>query len=117
MAWRPNEFLIEGELDNTSPGRVTGWMKFAGDKGKIRFELTGDFHTDIKGKKIIIKRLDHPCTTSTKECVEYMKDFCIRQVGEVGDITCEGGSPYIEWYSENNGRVVLEPKDTEVKIV
>lgn len=115
MAWRPNEFLKEGELDNTVPGKVTGWMRFAGTRYKIVFELTGDFHTDIKGKKILIKCPDRP-DIPTKVCVEYMKGFCIRQVGEAGDITCEE-YPYIEWYSENNGRVVLELKATEVKIV
>jgi hypothetical protein len=26
MAWRPMKYLIEGELDNTRPGRVTEWM-------------------------------------------------------------------------------------------
>ncbi len=28
MAWRPTEYLLEGELDNTTPGKVTGWMQF-----------------------------------------------------------------------------------------
>ena len=32
MAWRPTEYLIEGELDNTNPGKVRGWMRFAGMK-------------------------------------------------------------------------------------
>jgi hypothetical protein len=40
MAWRPTEYLIEGELDNTTPGKVTGWMRFAGmkDRGHVRPE-------------------------------------------------------------------------------
>ena len=28
MAWRPYENLIDGELDNRVPGRVTGWLRF-----------------------------------------------------------------------------------------
>jgi len=39
MAWRPTEYLIEGELDNTNPGKVTGWMRFAGLKDKVTFDL------------------------------------------------------------------------------
>ena len=39
MAFRPTRFLIEGELDNTHPGKVTGWMKFAGLKEKVTFDL------------------------------------------------------------------------------
>jgi hypothetical protein len=27
MAWRPCENLIEGDLDNRTPGKVTGWMR------------------------------------------------------------------------------------------
>ena len=34
MAWRPNRYLLEGELDNTQPGKVTGWMRFAGLTGR-----------------------------------------------------------------------------------
>ena len=30
MAWRVADLVIEGEIDNTSKGRVTGWIKLAG---------------------------------------------------------------------------------------
>jgi len=39
MAWRPTRFLQEGILDNRNPGKVTGWMKFAGMKDKVTFNL------------------------------------------------------------------------------
>ena len=52
MAWRPTEYLIEGELDNTTPGKVTGWMRFAGKKDRITFDLNGNCHRDIRGAKI-----------------------------------------------------------------
>ena len=39
MAWRPNDQLIEGELDNTVQGKVTGWMQFVGMKEKMMFNL------------------------------------------------------------------------------
>jgi ABC-type sugar transport system ATPase subunit len=51
MAWRPNEYLIEGELDNTQLGKVTGWMRFAGMNGKVTFDLEGNFHRDIRGTR------------------------------------------------------------------
>ena len=53
MAWRPNEQFIEGVLDNTVPGKVTGWMRFAGMKEKVVFDLEGNFHRDIRGAKVI----------------------------------------------------------------
>ena len=39
MAWRPNEQFVCGELDNTVPNKVTGWMQFAGMKEKVVFDL------------------------------------------------------------------------------
>src|SRR5690242_11089716 len=53
MAWRPYANLIDGELDNRTPGKVTGWMCFY-RRGKrplrVTFDLAGDFHEDIRGK-------------------------------------------------------------------
>lgn len=39
MAFRPTRYLIKGELDNTKLGKVIGWMKFAGKKEKVIFDL------------------------------------------------------------------------------
>lgn len=52
MAWRPTQFVQEGELDNTCPDKVTGWIKFADMKDKVTFDLEGNFHRDIRGAKI-----------------------------------------------------------------
>ena len=49
MAWRPTEYLLEGELDNTTPGKVTGWMRFAGTKDRVTLDLEGDFHRINRG--------------------------------------------------------------------
>ena len=56
MTWRPTKYLLEGELDNTHLGRVTGWMQFAGMKEKVTLLLKGDFHRDIRGAKICVRR-------------------------------------------------------------
>ena len=55
MAWRPTDYLIEGELDNTKPGKVVGWMRFAGLRKKVTFDLHGDFHRDIRRTRITFK--------------------------------------------------------------
>ncbi len=119
MAWRPTQYLVEGELDNTVLGKVTGWMKFAGIGKKIIFNLKGDFHRDIRGTKI---KYSNP-EPETKEAKSYMKGFNILQEGEVGDITAGNepvdyvSYPYIEWYGEANGRVVLELEKENIKII
>jgi len=122
MAWRPTEYLIEGELDNTCPNKVTGWMKFAGLKEKVTFELEGNFHRDIRGAKIHFTgdayEGDFP-----EDAEKYMEGFALQQTGKAGDITAGlppqdyGSAPYIEWYSVENGRIVLELEPVQVEII
>ena len=121
MAWRPTQHLIEGELDNTVPGKVTGWMEFAGMARKVTFDLTGDFHRDIRGTKIHFfgeaRRGDAP------EMAKYMNGMATEQTGKAGDITAGLPPrdyveyPYIEWYSSENGRVVLELEPGQVQVI
>jgi hypothetical protein len=120
MAWRPSEYLIEGELDNTTPGKVTGWMRFAGLKKKVTFDLNGNFHRDIRGAKI---RLRGEGCEDNQEAASYMEGFATRQTGEVGDMTA-GRSPrdycaypYYEWYGDDNGRVVVELDTDQVEVI
>ena len=177
MAWRPYENLINGELDNRVLGKVTGWIRFhRSDKRplKVRLDLMGDFHDDIRGKVI---RLSNPNPTDRNQALgregTYMERIAPMQRGTAGDITAgiplgiwtadlaqklmeehelsweEAGDPaseredqrlelarallervtkqepfypyvpypYIEWYSEANGRVVLELDPGQVEIV
>lgn len=174
MAWRPYENLIDGELDNRTPGKVTGWMRFCrrnAEPLRVAFKLEGDFHDDIRGKLI---RLRNPKPSDRAEALgregTYMEGFSEVQEGKIGDITAdislgpwsqeiadrlmqehetawdeiqlpsaerdarrhecaeryrqhiEAGDPYypyvaypyIEWYSEANGRVVLELDNAHV---
>ncbi len=121
MAWRPTEHLIEGELDNTTPGKVTGWMRFAGLKQKVTFDLNGNFHRDIRGAKI---RLRGEGCEDDQEAAIYMEGFATRQTGEVGDMTAGRPPydygvryPYIEVYSDQNGRIVVELDANQVEVI
>ena len=120
MAWRPTQYLIEGELDNTNPGKVTGWMKFAGKKEKVTFDLEGNFHRDIRGAKI---HFSNDADTDIDEAQRYMDGLAPYQTGKTGDITAGlppkdyVDYPYIEWYSDENGRVVIELEPVQVEVV
>ena len=120
MAWRPTHCLIEGELDNTVPGKVTGWMQFAGLKKPVKFNLKGDFHRDIRGAKIHFH--GDGAETDATETKDYMQGLAPTQKGDVGDITAGLPShdytkyPYIEWYSQN-GRVVLELDPDQITVI
>ena len=177
MAWRPYSNLIDGELDDRTPGKVAGWIRFfrSGKRPlKVVLDLAGDFHEDIRGKVI---RLSNPEQFDKNHALDregtYMDGFARMQQGEAGDITAglslgpwtaelaqrliaqheivwderglpasereamrqelaenfrqrvEAGDlyypyvpyPYIEWYSEANGRVVLELEPSQVEIL
>ncbi|MFC1766512.1 hypothetical protein ACFL6U_31090, partial [Planctomycetota bacterium] len=122
MAFRPTEHLIEGELDNTHLGRVTGWMQFAGMQEKVTLNLTGDFHRDIRGSKIHFVG-DASEFVNETQARKYMDSFAAQQNGKVGDITAGREPvdyvdyPYIEWYSEENGRVVLELEPVQIEVI
>jgi hypothetical protein len=120
MAWRPSQYLIEGELDNTEPGKVTGWMKFAGMPENVTFDLKGNFHRDIRGAKIHVVGGGRP---DDPEAAQYMDSFATHQTGEVGDITAGrppfdySRHPYAEWFSQENGRVVIELNCEQVQVI
>ena len=122
MAWRPTAYLKCGELDNTHPGKVTGWMEFAGMKEKVTFDLEGDFHRDIRGAKIRLTG-DVAETDPPADAEQYMQGFAIHQTGKVGDITAGRepadyvAYPYVEIYSEENGRIVIELEPVQIEVI
>jgi len=122
MAWRVSAYLIEGELDNTHLGKVTGWMQFAGLKEKVTFDLKGDFHRDIRGAKIHFTG-DAYETDPPADAVSYMDGFALHHTGKAGDITAGlpprdyVGYPYAEVYSDQNGRMVIELEPVQVEVI
>jgi len=120
MAWRPTEYLIEGELDNRNPGKVTGWMKFAGMQKNVTFNLEGDFHRDIRGAKVRLRGDGE--SANAEEAEKYMEGFAQHQTGSTGDMTAGRepadyvSYPYWEWYAEN-GRVVVELEPDQVELL
>jgi hypothetical protein len=122
MAWRLTHCLIEGELDNTVLGKVTGWMQFAGKKERVQLNLEGDFHRDIRGVKIHFTG-DAYEGDIPEDARKEMEEYSVIQNGAVGDITAGKEPrdyvdyPYIEWYSDENGRVVLELEHRQIEII
>ena len=122
MALRLSAYLIEGELDNTHLGTVSGWMQFAGMKEKVTFDLKGDFHRDIRGTKIHL-RGDASEADPPADAQSEMEGIAVHQSGNVGDITAGlppadyVDYPYVEWYSDQNGRVVLELQPAQIEVI
>lgn len=120
MAWRPNDYVIDGELDNTVPNMITGFINFAGI-GRITLNLKGNFHRDIRGAKI--QFIGNGNNADPKQAKKYLQDFARVQTGNAGDITAGRVPadyvkyPYIEWYGTHNGRVVIELDAEQVEVV
>jgi hypothetical protein len=102
MAWRPYENLIGGELDNRTPGKVTGWMHFfrrAKRPLRVTFDLAGDFHEDIRGALIRLSNLNPSDRNDQLERKgSYVDGLAPLQRGTLGDITA--GLPLGTWTEE-----------------
>ena len=135
MAWRIDTAVIRGEIDNRTRGRVMGKLWFVGRAAPVELELDGNCWRDLAGRKLEF-------INPQPEPVE-LRGFAGRQQGSVGDITASrkvkvpeipldqigeyyaarkpfpwhwGNSLYLEWFSQRNGRVVIESAGFELKI-
>ncbi len=135
MAWRIHEHVLRGEIDNRTRGRVTGNVWLAGVAKPIVLDLEGDCHPDLAGCALTFEN-PAPIALATRPPA-------LRQSGTAGDITAarkvrvfdipvaeaymmlkRGGKPpehmanslYLEWYSDLNGRIVIESSDYRLQI-
>ena len=121
MAWRPMRYLRRGELDNRIAGKIKGWMEFVGMK-RVTFDLKGDFHKDIRGTMICFT--GDGSSRDTQQARNYMQGFASHQTGRAGDITTgkppsdyKVGYPYIELYTDQHGRMVIELEPEQVTVL
>lgn len=136
MAFRLDQAIVRGELDNTERGRVRGSIWLEGRKEPLTLDLEGDAWRDVAGSRICFS---NPEPRRQKN----QGDLQATQHGIVGDITVSkkvrkinasddewqrcmqnGRQPsfewrnslYIEWFSEENGRVLIESADFDLQI-
>jgi hypothetical protein len=137
MAWRIQDSVEHGEIDNRTPDRVTGKIWLCGMDEPVVLELTGNPWRDLAGH---VLRFVNP---DPKPLPEHYQGFATEQTGVVGDITAArkvkildipddqfehyyinkipmpyhwGNSLYLEWHSVRNGRVVIEATDYELTV-
>lgn len=129
MAWRIEDSVIRGEIDNRARGRVTGRIWFAGRAEPVELDLAGNAWRDLAGRRLeFVNPEPRPPPAD-------LTGFAARQTGAVGDITAsrkvkvpevsmdellrlgDEGKPfpwhwgnclYLEWFGAQNGRVVIE---------
>ena len=135
MAWRIDEAVIRGEIDNTVEGRTTGRIWLAGRDEPLELSLVGDCWRDLAGTRL---RFENPSPV-----VADTAGLMPLQNGIVGDITASRKNKvptvgdeefqrlyqnktaipfewrntlYLEWFSETNGRVVIETSDYQLEV-
>ncbi len=137
MAFRIHDSVVRGEIDNRVKGIVRGQIWVAGRAEPVRLELQGNAHPDLAGCLLTftnpLELIPHP----------HLASLHPQQRGSIGDLTASrkvrvfdvpveealamirrqekppehmANSLYLEWFSEANGRVVIESADYELTI-
>jgi len=137
MAWRIEESLIRGEIDNRVKGIVSGKLWLAGHDKPVKLDLVGNACPDLAGCLLTFK---NPTKTFA---LPKKPEFNIVQRGKIGDLSASrkvrvfaipmleafemmdrGEKPpermanalYLECFSKSNGRLVIESAEYELKI-
>lgn len=136
MAWRIDEAVIRGEIDNTVEGQTIGRIWLAGRDEHLTLELVGDCWRDLAGTRLTFqnpspvagedsaeiethqKGIIGDMTASRKARVPIVGDREMHDIHQGGgEIPCEWKNVlYLEWFSEINGRVVIETTDFKLDV-
>ena len=136
MALRIDEAVCRGEIDNTVEGHTTGRIWLAGRDEPLTLNLVGDCWRDLAGTRL---RFQNPLPVSGADLRLLASD----QSGVVGDMTASRkhkmpavgddelqrlyaenedipyewkNTLYLEWFSDANGRVVIESANYQLEI-
>jgi hypothetical protein len=135
MAFRIHESLVRGEIDNRVKGTVRGKIWVADRAEPIVLELQGNAWPDLAGCLLTFNNPQKPAPDP------HLESLAPLQRGSIGDLTASrkvrvfdvpleqalemirrkekppehlANSLYLEWFSDANGRVVIESADYEV---
>jgi hypothetical protein len=137
MAFRIHDSVVRGEIDNRVKGVVRGKIWVTGRKQPVVLELKGNAWPDLAGCLLKFKN------PRKRVAHQHLDSLNPEQTGASGDLTAsrkvrvpsvpmdeflnwpkEKGRPpshwanclYLEWFSDANGRVVIESADYELEI-
>ena len=137
MAFRIHDSVVRGEIDNRVKGIVRGKIWVVGRDEPVTLELKGNAYPDLAGSLLTF--------TNALEHIAHQHLDTLRpeQHGTVGDLTASrkirvfdvpledalamirrkekppehiANSLYLEWFSRENGRVVIESADYQLTI-
>src|SRR4051812_20055488 len=137
MAWRIHDCVIRGEIDNRERGLVRGKLWLKGIEQPIVLELKGNACPDLAGCLLTFENPGEVIAMRTDATMAQL------QQGTIGDLTASrkvrvfdlpfdeayerkkkgldvpehlANCLYLEWFSDFNGRVVVESADFKLTI-
>jgi hypothetical protein len=137
MAFRIHDSVVRGEIDNRARGIVRGKIWIVGRDEPVVLELKGNAWPDLAG---CLLNFTNPLKLVPHQHLDGLRPL---QRGSIGDLTASrkvrvfdvpledalamirrkekppehmANCLYLEWFSEANGRVVVESADYELKI-
>jgi hypothetical protein len=132
MAWRIADNIVRGEIDNQTPGLVQGKIWLAGNQVPLALKLSGNGHKDLAGCKLIFfnpaPKVDPSLSLKPDQTGVVGDMTAARKVRVIDNLDYEAlkndqplsehmaNALYLEWFSDTNGRVVIESTDYEVEI-
>jgi hypothetical protein len=137
MAFRIHDSVVRGEIDNRIKGIVHGKIWVEGRTEPVILELEGNAWPDLAGCLLTFtnpgKRIPHPHLDGLNQLQRGMiGDLTASRKVRVFDIPLDealamirrkekppehmANSLYLEWFSEANGRVVVESADYQLTI-
>lgn len=137
MAWRIHDSVQRGEIDNREKGVVRGRIWLHGRKEAVELELRGNALADLAGCLLTFENPEETIPMRTDA------EFKRLQRGTIGDLTASrkvrvfdipfeeayerlkkklpvpehiANSLHLEWFSDANGRVVIESADYRLTV-
>ena len=137
MAFRIHDSVVRGEIDNRVKGTVRGKIWLESRAEPITLDLKGNAHRDLAGCLLTftnpLKRVVHPHLDLLNPVQRGVAgDLTAARKARVFDLPFEeayamlkrkqdppehlANALYLEWFSEANGRVVIESADYQLTI-
>ena len=136
MAWRIARSVVRGEVDNRTRGTVTGRIWLLGREEPLALNLAGNCCRDLAGFRFTFTNPDpQPDDPAGLQPMQQGRVGDITASRKVRDVPMEdierlmsgtevGGTSryplahcfYLEWYSESNGRVVIESTKFRIEL-
>ena len=120
---RLGPMVVSGEIDNTRPYAVCGWLKLRGQEHPLTLNLTGDAGENLRGKRVRFEPGAGGTNLLNQQFVppSLSDKLAWQQVGPTGPMTLAAGPAgsrklRLEWDSQN-GRVLLDLPAASVTVL